>query len=77
MADYNGWKNYETWNVALYISNDEPTYRLAQSIARTGTRTPFRDFAAEYGRRTPDNVSLSDKRLSLRELNAAIRETIA
>jgi hypothetical protein len=23
---YNGWSNYETWNVALWLDNDEGTY---------------------------------------------------
>ena len=23
---YNGWKNYETWNVALWIGNEEGSY---------------------------------------------------
>lgn len=27
MANYNGWKNYCTWAAALWIDNEESTYR--------------------------------------------------
>lgn len=30
---YNGWKNYETWAVALWLDNDESTYREVRAIA--------------------------------------------
>ena len=31
---YNGWKNYETWNVALWIDNDQSTYYTRQEMAQ-------------------------------------------
>lgn len=31
---YNGWANYETWNVALWLGNDEPLYRAVLAAAR-------------------------------------------
>ena len=30
---YNGWTNYETWNVALWLSNDEGTYNYVRGMA--------------------------------------------
>ena len=41
---YNGWKNYETWNVALWVNNDESMYRFARSRGFMGwDRTPKRN----------------------------------
>lgn len=31
--DYNGWVNYETWAVKLWLDNDEKTYRRVHSHA--------------------------------------------
>ena len=31
---YNGWKNWETWNVALWLGNDEGLYSASKSLAR-------------------------------------------
>ena len=29
-TEYNGWENYETWNVALWVNNDEGLYNIAR-----------------------------------------------
>jgi len=33
MAAYNGWTNYETWAVKLWMDNEEPTYRYWKEAA--------------------------------------------
>ena len=35
---YNGWTNYETWCVNLWIENEEPSYRHAQDLAKFASR---------------------------------------
>lgn len=32
---HNGWKNYETWAVALWIDNDQGSYNYSRDMART------------------------------------------
>jgi hypothetical protein len=31
---YNGWTNYETWNVKLWIDNEEGSYNYWREVAR-------------------------------------------
>lgn len=31
---YNGWKNYETWNVALWLDNEQSTYNARRAMAQ-------------------------------------------
>ncbi len=34
MAKYNGHKNWNHWNVSLWINNDESLYRMARELIR-------------------------------------------
>ena len=38
---YNGWKNYPTWAVNLWLSNDEPLYR--EALARAEMAVTYAD----------------------------------
>lgn len=38
MTKYNGHKNWNHWNVSLWINNDEGLHRIAQDFARQGVR---------------------------------------
>lgn len=76
---YNGWKNYETWNVALWMNNDEGLYELVQIVANMeGDYDSFasimlNDFGTET---TPDGVTWDHPTLDYAALTQAIYETI-
>lgn len=76
MKGYNGWANYETWNVALWIGNDEGLYEAALQYANS--RRPYRELVDElisYGlTETPDGVAWDSPSVRVRELNAMIAE---
>ena len=56
---YNGWKNRETWNCALWMAND---YGLYQTVLTSASFDAFLDTVInDYGMAsTPDNVNWTD-----------------
>jgi hypothetical protein len=77
MATYNGWANYETWNVALWIGGDETFYDMARIVARMGhgylgfASIMLNDFESET---TPDGVVWDDPSLDITALDEMISE---
>lgn len=81
---YNGWANYETWNVALWIMNQYSLYSLAycwvQDRRDSGYDSLSYDvfrftLASESGsNKTPDGVRWDDERIHIGELTAMLEE---
>lgn len=84
MNEYNGWKNRQTWNVALWIGNDYSLYQSACEYMRTprmdGKQRTYKGFIKNAGLwqdRTPDNVAWISTRLDYAALNEMMRELVA
>ena len=82
MSGYSGWRNYHTWNVALWISNERDLYERAVAFARhcpadkdpSGFYERFiKNIPSEWGDITPDGVSWTDPFLDHAELDEFIK----
>ena len=71
---YNGWANYQTWNVALWIQNDYGIYKEAQAWARHGYKSLSHQLVEWMGQTTPDGVDWQDNDLDIDELNEMMAE---
>jgi len=74
---YNGWANYETWNVALWLDNDERSHRaVVVFMSKHGSKaSPYKAFAKNHlVGATGDGVLWNDPALDLRELDEMMRE---
>jgi hypothetical protein len=66
---YLGHRNWNHWNVALWIANDEPLYRRAVALKRVhGSKGAAIRLMTELPEQTPDGA-----RYSLSALTAAVR----
>ena len=72
---YNGWANYETWNVALYIQNEYGLY-LEASKERRDSYDEFIPFCEMYfdSQCTPDGVRWMDPTIDTDELDEMMKE---
>lgn len=71
---YNGWANYETWNVALWLGNDEGLYHLARGYRHHGYKSLSHVLVELYGPKTPDGVNWQDSELDIFALSDMLEE---
>ena len=65
---YNGWENYETWNVALWINNDEGLYNIAMEA---GDYETFCDYLGSNAT-TGDGVKFNDPKVNVIQINSDV-----
>lgn len=68
-TSYNGWENYETWNVALWINNDEGLYDIAR---RCDDYQDFLDSIEGLIKTTGDGVSFTDPKVNVIQINSDV-----
>ena len=66
---YNGWTNYETWNVALWIQNDWSWYNLANEAGDYQTFVDCLEACSMNDATTGDGVKWNDPKVNVVELN--------
>jgi hypothetical protein len=71
-TSYNGFSNFATWNVALWIQNDEGLYNEAKQCENYQQLvTLLYDCGSKE---TPDGVKWNDENLNICELNEMMED---
>jgi len=77
-TDYYGWKNHQTWSVALWIMSDGILYRAAVRFMRENPEisNPYINFIKHIGLsgRTPDGYKWESEDLDYHALDKMMRE---
>lgn len=71
---YNGWTNYETWNVSLWIQNDEDLYKIAKTFRHSGYRYLIQVLYDHGSTETPDGVKWNDPDINIQELDEMLMD---
>jgi hypothetical protein len=69
---YNGYKNYNTWNVALWLANDESLYNAVKGCnSWKEAKQVLHDI---HWTMTPDGVEIENPSVSHKEMDKFIKE---
>ena len=79
-SNYSGWKNYQTWNVALWIQNEYSIYCAAYEYVKNSKRPSYIGFVRSYGladSNTPDRIKWNGTKLDYKALNQMMLELVS
>ena len=71
---FNGWANYETWNVSLWIQNEEAIYHTARIHGHYGYDALIPRLELEFSQITPDGVRWMDPKIDTDEMDEMLEE---
>jgi len=77
MTTYNGWTNYDTWNVALWFDNDEKLYNRLRAVLAEHPVATYEQVIEHLkleNSMTPDKIAYLSPHLDHDELNAWVTE---
>lgn len=73
----NGWSNQQTWNVALWLNNDEPLYFAMVKYCKTNVQPTYEGLIEHLGLRnskTPDGYKWLSKQINKKEMQEMLDE---
>jgi len=73
-SDYNGYRNYETWNASLYITKDNALCNQAKRLVRSGV-SDYDQLVNGLGladKKTPDGVAWSSPKIDRGEMKEVL-----
>ena len=71
-TDFNGWKNWATWNVALWLGNDETLYKVARQYDSYDALIPRLEIM--WGQMTPDGARWMDPTIDTAALDEMLTD---
>jgi hypothetical protein len=71
-TDYNGWANWETWNVALWLQNNYPHYKIARQYDSYDRLIPRLENV--FGHMTPDGARWMDPTIDTAALDEMLQD---
>jgi len=70
---YNGWENWSTWNVALWLGNDENLYGISRRFSKYSDLAKYLQDEM-YNAMTPDGVYWNAEELDYDALDELLQE---